>query len=77
MTNRLITQGYIGVNLLVSQGFSSVAVSVPSGLGLLGKILANMENYSGIQTTSDNVCEPGMDRITSPLKTIIENLERN
>jgi hypothetical protein len=34
-----------------------------------------LESYSGIQTVSANVCEPGMDIITSPFKTTIQKLE--
>jgi hypothetical protein len=45
-------------------------------LGKLDNILAKMERYSGIQTVSDHVCEPGMDTITSPFKTAINNLEK-
>jgi hypothetical protein len=45
-------------------------------LGLLDKILTEMEQYSGIETVSDHVCEPGMDTIKSPFKTLINDLEK-
>jgi hypothetical protein len=37
--------------------------------------IKQLESYSGIQTVSANVCEPGMDIITSPFKTVIQKLE--
>lgn len=43
---------------------------------LCDEVIAQLEKYSGIQTTSDHVCVPGMDIITCPLKTFIENLEK-
>jgi hypothetical protein len=41
-----------------------------------GDALTQFEKYSGIQTVSDCVCEPGMDIITSPMKKVIEDLEK-
>ena len=38
------------------------------------EVIAQIEKYDGIQTVSENVCEPGMDVITSPMKTIIEEV---
>jgi len=40
------------------------------------EVIKRLESYSGIQTTSDHVCEPGMDIINSPMKEIINQLER-
>jgi hypothetical protein len=45
-------------------------------LHLLDGILTRMEGYSGIQTVSDHVCEPGMDTITSPMKQVINQMEK-
>ena len=45
-------------------------------LGLLDKILTKMEGYTGIQTVSDHVCEPGMDVIDSPFKRALAKLEK-
>ena len=38
------------------------------------EVIAQLENYSGIQTVSENVCEPGMDVISSPMKTLLEEV---
>lgn len=87
-TNSIITQGYGVFQHVITQGYG---LPTPSSgpddevivgddevvfLGLLGQILANMERYNGITTTSDHVCEPGMDTITSPMKNLLRRLKQ-
>jgi hypothetical protein len=75
MTNRLITQGFMGdAGEVIRGGFICLPIVPDSAYGLLGKILANMEQRSDIQTVSDHVCEPGMDIITSPFQEILKAL---
>lgn len=75
MTNRIITQGFLGdAGEVIRGGFICLPIVPDSAYGLLGKIIANMEQYSDIQTVSDHVCEPGMDIITSAFQEILKGL---
>jgi hypothetical protein len=73
----IITQGFLSsASTVIRQGYS-VAPIVPIGaLGLFGAIITKMEAVNvGDSLGEPGLFEPGTDVISSPLKTIISNME--